>query len=159
MQTSLITSQISNHWFTGVSVLVLASALAACGGGGDTTPMAAATPGVQACGGKTSAKVGKTLNLSTRGHGVSGAATVVDDCTIQLNNFNYDGGGLPDVYVWGAKGGDYGSGFRIGSNLFGTPRANATVLVTLQAGDIDKLDGISIWCEGARVSFGDGVFN
>ena len=34
-----------------------------------------------------------------------------------------------------------------------------TVLVSLQAGDIDKLDGISIWCEGARVSFGDGVFN
>lgn len=150
----------SNPWLTGASALVLVSALAACGGGGgEATPVAAATPNVQACGGKTSAKVGKTLNLSTRGHGVSGTATVIDDCTIQLSNFNYDGGGLPDVYVWGAKGGNYSGGFRIGSNLFGTPRSNATVQVSLQAGDIDKLDGISIWCEGARASFGDGLFN
>ena len=149
----------SNPWLTGASALVLASALAACGGGGEATPVAAATPNVQACGGKTSAKVGKTLNLSTRSHGVSGTATVIDDCTIQLSNFNYDGGGLPDVYVWGAKGGNYSGGFRMGSNLFGTPRSHATVQVSLQAGDIDKLDGISIWCEGARASFGDGLFN
>ena len=156
MQTSLI----SKRGFLGASAFVLATALAGCGGGGDaTTPVVTNTPNVTACGGKTSAKVGKSLNLSTLGHNVSGKATVVDDCTIQLTNFNYDGGGLPDVYVWGAKGGNYGNGFRIGSNLFGTPRSNATVLVSLQAGDIDKLDGISIWCEGARVSFGDGVFN
>ena len=86
----------------------------------------ARTPSAATCGGKTSAKVGKTLTLSSRAHGVSGTATVVDDCTIQLSNFNYDGGGLPDVYVWGAKGGNYNAGFRIGSNLFGTPRSNAT---------------------------------
>jgi hypothetical protein len=152
------TSTFSNHWFMGISAVVLASALAACGGGGDTTAPVT-TPSAQACGAKTNAKVGKTLNLSTRGHGVSGTATVIDNCTIQLSNFNYDGGGLQDVYVWGAKGGNYGGGFRIGSNLFGTPRANASLAVTLQAGDLDKLDGISIWCEGARVSFGDGLFN
>lgn len=155
MQTSLI----SKRGFLSASVLVLAGALAGCGGGGDATPIDATNPVLRACGGKTSAKVGKTLTFTTRAHGLSGTATVVDDCTIQLSNFNYDGGGLPDVYVWGAKGGNYSSGFRIGSNLFGTPRSNATVQVSLQAGDIDKLDGISIWCEGARVSFGDGLFN
>lgn len=155
MQTFLI----SKRGFLGASAFALAGLMAGCGGGGDTAPVVAATPNVTACGGKTSAKVGKTLNFSTLSHGVSGTATVVDDCTIQLSNFNYDGGGLPDVYVWGAKGGNYSAGFRIGSNLFGTPRNNATVLVSLQAGDIDKLDGISIWCEGARVSFGDGLFN
>lgn len=151
-------SLISNRWFLGSSALVLAGALAGCGGGGDATPTATTMPSAATCGGKTSAKVGKTLTLSSRGHGVSGTATVLDDCTIQLSNFNYDGGGLPDVYVWGAKSGNYNAGFRIGSNLFGTPRSNATVQVSLQAGDIDKLDGISIWCEGARVSFGDGLF-
>lgn len=155
MQTSLI----SKRGFLSASVLVLAGALAGCGGGGDATPIDATNPVLRACGGKTSAKVGKTLTFTTRAHGLSGTATVVDDCTIQLSNFNYDGGGLPDVYVWGAKGGNYSGGFRIGSNLFGTPRSNATVQVSLQAGDIDKLDGISIWCEGARVSFGDGLFN
>ena len=155
MQNSLL----SKRGFLGASAFVLVGALAGCGGGGDATPVDATNPILKACGGKTSAKVGKTLNLSTLGHGVSGTATVIDDCTIQLSNFNYDGGGLPDVYVWGAKGGNYSGGFRIGSNLFGTARSNATVQVSLQAGDIDKLDGISIWCERARVSFGDGQFN
>jgi Electron transfer DM13 len=153
------TSIFSNHLLLGTSAFALATVLAACGGGGETPSAVTTTPSAIACGGKTSAKVGKTLNFSTRGHGVSGTATVIDDCTIQLSNFNYDGGGLQDVYVWGAKGGNYNGGFRIGSNLFGTPRSNATLTVTLQAGDIDKLDGISIWCEGARVSFGDGLFN
>ena len=141
-----------NHRFT--TDLSLYNSLVTAGWDGEGVKMC-----VPACGGKTSAKVGKTLNLSTRAHGVSGTATVVDDCTIELSNFNYDGGGLPDVYVWGAKGGNYSSGFRIGSNLFGTPRSNATVTVTLKPGDIDNLDGISIWCERARVSFGDGLFN
>lgn len=154
MQTSII----SKRGFLSASVVAFAGVLAACGGGGDATPAVTTTPSAAICGGKTSAKVGKTLTLSSRAHGVSGTATVVDDCTIQLSNFNYDGGGLPDVYVWGAKGGNYNAGFRVGSNLFGTPRSNETVLVSLQAGDIDKLDGISIWCEGARVSFGDGLF-
>ena len=140
MQTSIL----SKREFLGASAFVLAGELAGCGGGSDATPVVTSTPNVTACGGKTSVKVGKTLNLNTRGHGVSGTATVIDDCTIQLSNFNYDGGGLPDVYVWGAKGGNYSSGFRMGSNLFGTPRSNATVQVSLQAGDIDKLDGISI---------------
>lgn len=155
MQTSLI----SKRGFLGASTFALVGLIVGCGGGGDTVTSTTTTPNLSSCGGKTSAKVGKTLNFSTRGHGVSGIAKVVDDCTIQLSNFNYDGGGLPDVYVWGAKAGNYSSGFRMGSNLFGTPRNNATVLVSMQAGDIDKLDGISIWCEGARVSFGDGLFN
>ena len=148
MQTSIL----SKREFLGASAFVLAGELAGCGGGSDATPVVTSTPNVTAC-------VGETLNLSKRGHGVSGTSTVIDDCTIQLSNFNYDGGGLPDVYVWGAKGGNYSSGFRMGSNLFGTPRSNASVQVSLQTGDIDKLDGISIWCERARVSFGDGLFN
>lgn len=155
MQTSLF----KYSWFSGATAVILAGALSACGGGGDATPVTTTTASAQACGAKTNAKVGKSLNFSSLAHGVSGKATVVDNCTIQLSNFNYDGGGLPDVYVWGAKGGNYGSGFRMGSNLFGTPRSNAAVTVTLKAGDLDNLDGISIWCEGARVSFGDGLFN
>lgn len=95
MQTSII----SKRGFLSASVVAFAGVLAACGGGGDATPAVTTTPSAAICGGKTSAKVGKTLTLSSRAHGVSGTATVVDDCTIQLSNFNYDGGGLPDVYV------------------------------------------------------------
>ena len=83
---------------------------------------------------------------------------VVDSCTLQITNFNYDGGGLPDVFVYGAKARNYASGFPIGTNLFGKPVVNGTVRVALKEGDLDKLDGVSIWCVRAGANFGDGLF-
>lgn len=103
-------------------------------------------------------KVGTIANLQTRSHAVSGQAKVLDDCTIEIVNFNYDGGGLPDVFVYGATAGAYASGFAIGPNLFGEVKTNATLILKLKDGDLDKLDGISIWCVRAAVSFGDGRF-
>jgi hypothetical protein len=133
--------------------------LAGCGGGGDSTIAGNSSQAavIQTCT-KTSAKVGQTAVLSTRSHLVSGTATVLDDCTIEIKNFTYDGLGLPDVFVYGGKAGNYAAGFPIGNNLFGTRRTNETIRVALKAGDLDKLDGISIWCIGAGVSFGDGLF-
>jgi Electron transfer DM13 len=140
--------------------------IAACGGGSDPpanlTPMvsmdAAPLPNAGASCTKTSPKIGQVATLSTRGHGVSGQARVIDDCTIELTNFNFDGGGLPDVFVYGAKGAAYSTGFAIGGNLFGKPQTNSTILLTLKDKEIDNLDGISIWCVRASVSFGDGIF-
>jgi hypothetical protein len=133
--------------------------LVGCGSGGGSTTVGNSSQitAIQTCT-KTSAKVGQTAVLSTRSHLVSGTATVLDDCTIEIKNFNYDGLGLPDVFVYGGKGGNYAAGFPIGNNLFGTRRTNETIRVTLKTGDLDKLDGISIWCIGAGVSFGDGLF-
>jgi hypothetical protein len=133
--------------------------LAGCGGGGDSTigGNGSLSTALQTCA-KTNAKVGQTAVLSTRSHLVSGTATVLDDCTIEIKNFTYDGLGLPDVFVYGGKAGNYAAGFPIGNNLFGTRRTNETIRVTLKTGDLDKLDGISIWCIGAGVSFGDGLF-
>jgi hypothetical protein len=131
--------------------------LAACGGGSDE----AAAPAVQGsavCGRSDNNKVGQVANLSTLGHRVSGRATVIDNCTIEITGFNYDGGGLPDVFVYGGLATNYAAGFPIGPNLFGTAQTNTTFRVTLKAGELDQLDGISIWCVRARVSFGDGRF-
>ncbi len=138
-----------------------AVALVACGGGGDD---AAAPPVVQGpvttavCGRSDNVKVGQVANLSTIAHQVSGKATVIDNCTIEITAFNYDGQGLPDVYVYGALASNYAAGFAIGPNLFGTPQTNTTLRVTLKEGELSKLDGISIWCVRAGVSFGDGLF-
>ena len=166
----------------GLGAAVLAVALSACGGGGNdvplvastapvtasavTPPPAATTPGtppvttpigMSGCE-KTHPKVGQVANLSTRSHGVSGKATIIDNCTLEIRNFNYDGGGLSKVFVYGGVGGNYVAGFPIGINLRGTVFANQTLTVTLAAGDLDKLDGISIWCSDANVNFGDGKF-
>lgn len=118
------------------------------GGGGSTERVCAATH----------AKVGQTTTLSQRAHGVKGNARIVDDCTIELTNFSYDGGGI-DVRVYGALGGDYDDGFAISHNILGTPYANGTLRVQLPVGaTLDDLDGISIWCVAASFSFGDGLF-
>jgi Electron transfer DM13 len=144
-----------------LSMMAFTLALAACGGGGSADPVAqpAAQPVAQtaACG-KSSAKIGQVANLSTRSHNVKGQAKVIDDCTLEISNFSYDGGGLSKVFVYGAKGGNYVAGFPIGPNLKGTVFSNQTLRVTLQAGDLDKLDGISIWCTDANANFGDGTF-
>jgi hypothetical protein len=133
--------------------------VAGCGGGSDSTSPSTSSlvTANQACS-KNSAKIGQTAVLSTKAHAVSGTATVIDDCTIEIKNFNYDGGGLPDVFVYGAKASNYAGGFAIGSNLFGTRRTNETIRLTLKSGELDNLDGISIWCVRAAASFGDGVF-
>jgi hypothetical protein len=102
--------------------------------------------------------VGQVTNLRNFAHGVSGRVTVLNNCTLQITNFNYDGGGLARVFVYGGKAGNYTAGFPIGSNLRGTPMTNTTLNITLNDGDLDKLDGISIWCVIAGVSFGDGLF-
>jgi Electron transfer DM13 len=131
--------------------------LAACGGGGGET--AAASPAAQATAcTKTSGKVGQSATLSTRSHNVRGQAKIIDDCTIEISNVTYDAGGLSRVFVYGAKARNYAAGFPTGSNLRGTVYNNKTLRVTLQAGDLDRLDGISIWCSDANANFGDGLF-
>lgn len=161
--------------------IIAAAALSACGGGGSeqavtastapvtstapvvaTTPAAPPTPGVPAAPAaceKTNAKVGQVATLSTRSHGVSGKVVVVDNCTLEIRNFNYDGGGLSKVFVYGGKAGNYLAGFPVGNNLRGTSFANQTLTVKLSAGDLDKMDGVSIWCADVNANFGDGLFS
>ncbi len=146
-----------------LSVIALTLVLAACGGGGGTDQVVA-QPAVQpiaqpAVCTKSSAKIGHIATLSTRSHNVKGQAKIIDDCTLEITNFSYDGGGLSKVFVYGARGGNYATGFPIGPNLKGTVFNNQTLRVTLQVGDLDKLDGISIWCTDANANFGDGIFS
>jgi len=105
------------------------------------------------------AMVGWVATLSMVSHNVSGQATIIDDCTVRLDNFNYDGGGLPDVFVYGGLNANYVDGFAIGDNLFGTPSTDASLIMTLpQSRTLDDFNGISVWCVAARVDFGSGLF-
>lgn len=175
---------LANLWaragLPALGAVITAVALSACGGGGNdvavtastapvtnntsmTTapPVAVITPGTPAAPAaceKTNAKVGQVATLSTRSHGVSGKVVVVDNCTLEIRNFNYDGGGLSKVFVYGGKAGNYVAGFPVGNNLRGTSFANQTLTVKLNAGDLDKMDGVSIWCADVNANFGDGLF-
>ncbi len=107
----------------------------------------------------THAKVGQTAMLSTLFHGTTGTATIVDDCTIVIEDFGYDGTGI-DVRIYGGLGGDYNAGFAISDDIIRAGGYSGdTLTLTLPAGKtLNDLDGISVWCVDVGVSFGDGMF-
>lgn len=104
--------------------------------------------------------VGRSVEFSTVAHDVSGTLTVLDDRTLELSNFNYDGGGVV-VYLYNGVDGNYTGpdSQRIGSLLNGRVFENETFTVTLPDGlTLDDFNGISVWCEPFNASFGDARF-
>ena len=109
-------------------------------------------------------RTGWQANLSTLAHGVSGVAEIVDERTIVLRNFNYDGGG-PAVYAYlGTENSN--PAFETGLSMMplltriGQPYVNETITVTLpiSGANLDGFLAISIWCEDFKINFGSGVF-
>lgn len=108
----------------------------------------------------THPRLGQSAVLTTRFHGVRGTARIVDDCTIVIENFAYDGGGL-DVRVYaGDAAGSFAGGRALSNDLRRAGGyANETLTVKLPVGvTLDDVGSLSIWCVPASMSFGDGVF-
>ena len=110
----------------------------------------------------TNSKIGQTATLSTLFHGVTGTATLIDDCTIDLTGFSFDGGGI-DVRVYVGINEEFhpGSGaFAVSDDLVGIAFFENSLRLTLPTGrTFDDFDSISIWCVAVGVSFGTGSFN
>ncbi len=107
----------------------------------------------------THAKIGSTATLVEAFHDVGGIATIVDDCTIRIDNFTFDATGI-NVQFYGGLGGDYARGFSM-SNDIRRAEAYAGETITVQLPEdmtLDDLDGVSVWCVPAGASFGDGLF-
>lgn len=109
--------------------------------------------------GATHAKIGQSLQFSNLFHDVSGTATIVDDCTIEITDFTYDGTGI-DVRIYAGVGGNYHNGFAISPDLLAPqPYDGATLTVQLPVDrTLDEVDGLSVWCVAVGSSFGDGLF-
>jgi mono/diheme cytochrome c family protein len=127
-------------------------------GGGGGTGGAGGIPGLRECD-ATHTKIGQVAALSTFAHSVSGTAEIIDDCTIRVEQFVYDGGGI-DVRFYSGLRGDYVNGFPMSEDLLRSGGYNGeTVYAQLPVGrTLDELDGISVWCVDVAVSFGDGIF-
>src|SRR5260221_5109870 len=98
------------------------------------------------------------LGINTGEGQVSGFVTMVDDCTLELTSFSYDGNGI-EVRVYGSKSSTFRPGFTIGPDLVGRVFNKAVLRVTLPAGKtLDDLDWVSIWCVKAGANFGSGPF-
>ena len=110
----------------------------------------------------TSPKIGQTATLSTLFHQVRGTATIIDDCTIDLSNFSFDGGGI-DVRIYVGNNGQFleaAGGFAISEDLVGIAYNDNSLRLTLPAGrSLDDFNSISVWCVAVGVSFGTGFFD
>jgi len=104
--------------------------------------------------------VGRTAALSNLAHGVSGNVTVINDCTLEVTNFNYDGGG-PSVYFYGGQNESYvgDNAFSIGPRLNGRMWQNETLALAIPEGkSLDDFDSVSVWCFDFNANFGDAFF-
>ncbi|MBA2661570.1 MAG: DM13 domain-containing protein [Bradymonadaceae bacterium] len=121
----------------------------------DASPDADVDPGCPA----THARVGWVAELSTKSHAVSGHAEIIDDCTVRITDFHFDGGGI-DVRIYGAKDANYLVGFPMTEDLVRpTPYSGETIIARLPTDvSLDDLDGISAWCVDFAVDFGSGTF-
>lgn len=109
---------------------------------------------------KTHSMVGYSGFFETFNHNVAGKATIIDDCTIEITQFDYDGGG-PDVYFYGAINHAYegASAFAIGKKINGQVYENATITLKLpQNKTLDDLTGLSVWCVDFNANFGQMTF-
>jgi hypothetical protein len=105
-------------------------------------------------------KVGYSGFFETFAHNVAGKATIIDDCTIEISQFSYDGGG-PDVYLYAAKDHDYAGSdaFLLGPKLNGQAYDDAKFIIKLPQGKtLDDLSGLSVWCIDFNADFGHMEF-
>lgn len=105
-------------------------------------------------------KVGTTGLFSTFAHSVSGTLTIVDDCTIEITGFNYDGGG-PQVYFYAGTNANYqnSSAFRFSKLLTGTSFSNNSITLVIPANKtLDDFNSLAVWCVDFNANFGDVVF-
>ncbi|MEE9332883.1 MAG: DM13 domain-containing protein [Granulosicoccaceae bacterium] len=105
--------------------------------------------------------VGQEAELSTIAHNVSGTVRVIDNCTLQITDFTYDGRG-PTVFFWGGVSRDYvGPGyFQIGEKINGRPYDNETVVIDIpEDKTLNDFDSLSVWCFQFGANFGDAMWN
>ena len=130
------------------------------GASSDDGGTASAGAGATSDCGMTHPRVGWTADLGVNtGEGqVSGFVTMVDDCTLELHDFSYDGNGI-DVRVYGAQDSSFRPAFTMGPNIVGRTFTNETWRVSLPAGQtLDDLNWVGIWCVAVGADFGSGPF-
>lgn len=104
--------------------------------------------------------VGWSGFFSTLAHNVAGKATIIDDCTILISQFYYDGGG-PEVYFYAAQNHQYASdsAFSVSSRISGSVYDNDSLTLKLPNNStLDDLTGLSVWCVDFDANFGQMEF-
>lgn len=114
-----------------------------------------------ACVAQSYARAGWEAQLSGPFHDVAGTVRIVDEDTLEVEGFSYDGGG-PAVYFYLAAENttaSFGEGLAVGPLLTGTVFSDDSLTLDLPAGvTLDGYHAISVWCVDFLVNFGSGTF-
>jgi len=103
----------------------------------------------------TNLAVGRSAEFSNLAHDIAGTLTVIDDRTLEISNFSYDGRGVRVFFYYGTDG-NYRDGGPLGTQLNGRPYDNETIQLTLPDNlTLDDFNGISVWCVPFFANFGD----
>jgi hypothetical protein len=110
-----------------------------------------------------SPQIGWRAELSRDFHDVSGTVTIVDDDTIRVDDFTFDGGGISVYFYLGAEDtrSSFTSGLGVGPELVGTvfDGSQPPLVIDLRPGQtLEGWHAISVWCVDVNVSFGSGTF-
>ncbi len=104
-------------------------------------------------------EVGWEAVFDTFAHDVAGRAVIVDEQTIELQDFTYDGGGVNVRLFLLPAGGDFTDEFELTDNLVGTVYDNDTVEIEIpDDASFEDWNLITVWCVPFRVNFGSGTF-
>jgi plastocyanin len=106
-------------------------------------------------------RAGWSAELATFFHDVSGTVTIIDERTLYVENFTFDGGG-PLVYFYLGEtdaNASYINGLAVEPLLSGTVYSGESLTLTLPPGEtMDGYGAISVWCADVNVNFGSGAF-
>ena len=105
-------------------------------------------------------RAGYQAELSTLFHAVSGTATIVDEDTLLVEHFYYDGP-APAVYFYLGTEDDsaaFAAGIPIGPQLTIDYVDETLVLDLPDPQTFDGYNAISVWCEDVSVNFGSSTF-
>jgi len=103
-----------------------------------------------------------SLTFDTHHH-VSGTVTIVDEDSLRVDDFTYDGGGHPVYFYLGTE--ETEEAFKVGQQI--GPLLNGTIfdgtqdplLLDLPVGQtLEGFHSISVWCVRHSSNFGSGTF-
>lgn len=103
-------------------------------------------------------EVGWTGELIGTAHDVAGTAVIVDEQTIEIRDFVYDGGGLNARMFLLVDGASFDREFELTDNLVGSPSEGETLTLDLGGASLEDFDLLALWCIPAAVSFGTAKF-
>jgi len=104
-------------------------------------------------------EVGWIAQMTGHHHTASGVAEIIDENTIELRDFGFDGGGLNARLFLLWDGEPFDAEYELSDNLVGQdPFWEPLQLQIPDEAEMENWNLITLWCVPAKVSFGDGVF-